>query len=161
MHSAQPGWEMKAWDLTALGVEEQSRAAERLCPSGAEQLSVIFPDDTFNQLTRGREWSAFGFSQRCEIWAEGGSGLEGWRKILLFPKEGMEKFLMKKCSFIGGSGRGGKKPIKGVMKRKQNLRCFVTILLSPPPNSPKQSQSCIGSFKHVVTLICSPLPPSL
>jgi len=55
VHSTQPGWEMKAWDLTASGAEEQTRAAERLCASGAEQLSVIFPDDTFNPLTRGRE----------------------------------------------------------------------------------------------------------
>lgn len=134
---------MKAWDLTALGVEEQNRAAEGLCPSGAEQLSVIFPDDTFNQLTRGRERSAFIFSQRCEIWVEGGSGLEGWRKILLFPKGGRKIPDEKMLIFFLFSG---KKPIKGVMERKQNISCFVSMLLSPPPQSPEAEPILYWAF---------------
>lgn len=93
--------------------------------------------------TRSREWSASGFSQRCEIQAEGGSGLEGWRQILLLPKEGVEKLLLKKWSFSGGSGWGGEKHIKRVMKRKQStLFCFHFAFPSLHNQPPKQSLSC-------------------
>lgn len=83
---AQPAWH---WNV--LG--SRSRAAERLWPPGAQQPSVLFPGDTPTQLMRS---SASGFPQRCEIQAERGSGLEGWRNMLLLPKEGMEKLLVKK-----------------------------------------------------------------
>lgn len=131
---------MGSLGLKCFGIKEQS--CRKVLSPGAQQPSVPFPGDTLTQLTRSREWKAFGSSQRCEIQAEGGSGLEGWRKILLLPKKVWRKFLMKKWSFTGESGRGGKKHIKRVMKRKQST-LFHLHFAFPPLHSPlKQSPSC-------------------
>lgn len=120
----------------------RNRAAERLCPPGAQQpwlCSLLTPLPSQGS----REWSASGFSQRCEIQAEGGSGLEGWRQILLLPKDSVQKFLLNKWSASGGSGWGRKKHIKGVMKRKQST-LFRLRFAFPSLHSrlPKQSLSC-------------------
>lgn len=80
-----------------------------------------------------------------EVWntGTGGSGLEGWRQILLHPKEGVQKFLLNKWFFSGGSGWGRKKHIKRVMKRKQSI-LFSLHFAFPSLHShpPKQSLFC-------------------
>ena len=67
----------------------------------------------------------------------GGKWIRGMEKNTAIPQRRHGEIPDEKTIFHWRKWSRRKKAIKGVMKRKQNICYFVSILLSPPPQSPK------------------------
>lgn len=135
-HSAQSSASlaMGSLGLKCFGIKEQS--CRKVLSPGAQQPSVPFPGDEKKGMK--------GLWIFSEVWntGRGGKWIRGMEKNTATPQEGVEKFLMKKWSFTGESGWGGKKHIKRVMKRKQSTLFHLHFAFPPLHSPPKQSPSC-------------------